>query len=504
MTATPSFLAFDLGATSGRAVLGRLDNDRLSLEEVHRFPNGPVCVGDSLYWDILRLWDEMQRGLALAAERAGDSLASLGVDTWGVDFGLLAADDTLLGNPYHYRDSRTDGMMEAAFEVVPRDEIYAETGIQFMQLNSLYQLLALARAGSPALRVAARFLNIPDLLNFWLSGVKASEFTIVSTTQAYNPVAGDWAWPLLERLGIPTAPFGEIVAPGTELGPVRPSVRRETGAPRVRVIATAGHDTAAAVAAVPAEVADYAYISSGTWSLMGVETQSPVISAASLAANLTNEGGVNGTIRLLKNIMGMWLIEECRRAWAQAGRTYSYAELSALAESAPPFAAVIWPGDARFLAPGDMPARIAAACVESGGTAPDGPGPLVRCVLESLALEYRRVLDLIENVQGRRVSVVHVVGGGSRNALLNQFTANATGRPVVAGPVEATATGNILVQAVATGHVASIAEGRALLRRFAETTTYAPSDTAAWADAYERYKALVAKLEARTGDGVKA
>lgn len=491
----PAFVAFDLGATSGRAVLGRLDDDRLTLEEVHRFPNGPVCVGDSLFWDILRLWDEMGRGLALAAKAAGGNLAGIGVDTWGVDFGLLADDDSLLGNPYHYRDARTDGMLEAAFEVVGRDEIYAQTGIQFMSLNSLYQLLALARANAPALRVARRFLNIPDLLNFWLSGVKASEFTIVSTTQCYNPVSGDWAWPLLERLGIPTAPFGEIVPPGTPLGPLRPSVMRETGAPAVQVIATAGHDTAAAVAAVPAEAADYAYISSGTWSLMGVEASAPVISAASLAANLTNEGGVNGTIRLLKNIMGMWLIEECRRAWAHAGRTYAYAELTARAESAPPFAALIWPGDGRFLAPGDMPARIAAACVESGGAAPDGPGGLVRCILESLALEYRRVLELIETVQGRGVSVVHVVGGGSRNALLNQFTANATGRPVIAGPVEATAIGNILVQAVATGHIGSIAEGRALLRRVAETATYTPQDTAAWEDAYGRYKTLVDTFE---------
>ncbi|MFN8472590.1 MAG: FGGY-family carbohydrate kinase [Anaerolineae bacterium] len=496
----PAFLAFDLGATSGRAVLGRFDDDRLSLEEVHRFPNGPVCVGDSLFWDILRLWDEMQRGLALAAARAGDSLVSIGVDTWGVDFGLLAEDDTLLGNPYCYRDARTDGMLEAAFEAVPRDEIYAQTGIQFMQLNSLYQLLALARANAADLRIARRFLNVPDLLNFWLSGVKASEFTIVSTTQCYNPVTENWAWPLLERLGIPTAPFGEIVPPGTTVGALRPSVMRDTGAPSVKVIATASHDTAAAVAAVPAEVADYAYISSGTWSLMGVEVSAPVISAASLAANLTNEGGVNGTIRLLKNIMGMWLIEECRRTWAQAGHSYSYGELTALAENARPFSALIWPGDPRFLAPGDMPARIAAACVESGGTAPAGPGELVRCVLESLALEYRRVLELIESVQGRSVSVVHVVGGGSRNALLNQFTANATARPVVAGPVEATATGNILVQAVATGHVASIAEGRALLRRFAETSTFAPADVEQWEAAYQRYGRLVTALEeAHTG-----
>ena len=486
-----AYLAFDLGAESGRAVLGWLADDELRLEEVHRFANGPVRVGDSLHWDVLRLWSEVQRGLALAAARAGDGLASLGVDTWGVDFGLLAADDSLLGNPHHYRDPRTDGMLEAAFAVTPRDEIYRQTGIQLMQLNTLYQLLAMVRADSPALASARHLLMMPDLLNFWLSGVKANEFTDATTTQCYDPRGERWATGLLERLGIPTGLFGDIVPPGTALGPLRPSVAADAHCPPVQVIATASHDTASAVAAVPAAATDYVYISSGTWSLMGIESPAPVISDASLRANLTNEGGVAGTIRLLKYIMGMWLVQECRRAWAAEGKTYTYDALTALAEAAPAFGPLINPSDARYLAPGEMPARIQAACRESDQSVPDTPGALVRCVLESLALEYRRVIDLIETIVSRPMTAVHIVGGGSRNRLLNQLTANATGRPVIAGPVEATATGNILVQAIATGRLASLREGRDLLRRIVETTTYEPRDGAAWDAVYERYLGLV-------------
>lgn len=486
-----AYLAFDLGAESGRAVLGWLDDDQLRLHEVHRFTNGPVRVGDSLHWDVLRLWDETQRGLGLAAVKAGERLAGLGVDTWGVDFGLLADDDSLLGNPYHYRDARTDGMLEAACAIVPREEIYRQTGIQFMQLNTLYQLLAMARADSPALASARRLLMMPDLFNFWLSGVKANEFTDATTTQCLDPRAGAWATELLERLDIPTALFGDIVPPGTILGSLRPSVAADAHCAPVKVIATASHDTASAVAAVPAMTDDYVYISSGTWSLMGIESPRPVISDASRRANLTNEGGVNGTIRLLKNIMGMWLVQECRRAWAADGRSYSYDELTTLAEATAAFGPLIDPSDARYLAPGDMPIRIQAACAESGQPVPDTPGALVRCVLESLALEYRRVIDLIEATVGRHLTVIHIVGGGSRNRLLNQLTANATGRPVVAGPVEATATGNILVQAIATGRLASLREGRDLLRRVVETTSYEPRDAAQWDAAYGRYLRLV-------------
>ena len=494
MTQAVRFLAFDLGAESGRAVIGHLEGDRLRLEELHRFPNGPVRVLDALYWDVLRLWTDIRHGLGLAAQTYGNDLASIGLDTWGVDFGLLAADDTLLGNPYHYRDSRTDGMMEAAFEIVPRAEIYEQTGIQFMQLNSLYQLLAMVRAdshaGCGALAAAKTFLNMPDLLNFWLSGQKASEFTIATTTQCYNPGTGDWAREMLERLGIPAHMFGEIIQPGTVLGPLRASVAAETGSRRLPVIASAGHDTAAAVVAVPATGKDYIYLSSGTWSLMGVEIKDPIINDRSLAYNFTNEGGVENTFRFLKNIMGLWLVQECRREWAHAGESYSYDELASMAAGAPAFGPLVSLGDNRFLAPGDMPARIQSFCRETGQRVPDTKGEIVRCALESLALEYRCVAEALDEMVGRRLPTLHIFGGGSQNKLLNQFAADATGRTVVAGPVEATAIGNLLVQALALGHIANVAEGRALVRRSFPVETYEPRDATAWDEAYARYLEL--------------
>ncbi len=490
------FLAFDLGAESGRAVVGHLDDERLHLEEIHRFSNGPVQVLDSLYWDVLRLWSEIKQGLALAARACGDSLVSVGVDTWGVDFGLLAADDTLLGNPYHYRDRRTDGMMDLAFEIVPRTIIYERTGIQFMQLNSLYQLLAMARAGSPLLAAARTFLNMPDLFNFWLSGRKVSEFTIATTSQCYDPRAGDWARDLVDRLGIPAHIFGEIVPPGTVLGTLLGTVAEETGCRPLSVIASAGHDTAAAVAAVPVAAAGgaarppYIYLSSGTWSLMGVELTEPIINARSLAYNMTNEGGVYGTFRFLRNIMGLWLVQECRREWARAGDPLTYDDLTHLAAGAPPFGSLIVPGDSRFLPPGDMPARIQAFCRQTGQPVPESKGAIIRCVLESLALEYRWVAERLVEIAGHPLPTIHIFGGGSRNRLLNQFAADATGRTVITGPVEATAIGNLLVQAIALGYLANLDEGRALVRRSFPVETYEPHDTAAWDEAYERYLSL--------------
>ena len=486
---SPSFLAFDLGAESGRAVLGSLAGQRLELQEIHRFPNGPVRVGDSLLWDILRLWSEMQHGLALASHQAGGSLASLGVDSWGVDFGLLAANDELLGNPYHYRDHRTDGMLEATFALVTKEEIYQQTGIQFMQLNSLYQLLSMVRAGSPILDAARTFLNIPDLFNFWLCGVKASEFTIASTSQCYNLSAGEWAYPLLEKLGIPASIFGRVVQPTTVLGRLRPVLASQAQTGRVPVIATSGHDTASAVAAVPANSPDTIYLSSGTWSLMGVEIHRPVINAASLAFNVTNEGGVNGTIRFLKNIMGLWLLQECRREWSLQGNTYSYDELTQMASKVPGFRCWVYPSDPRFIHPSDsqsgtMSARIQSFCRETRQDVPETHGEIVRCILESLAMEYRRTADGLAELLKKELPVIHIIGGGSRNRLLNQFAANATGRPVVAGPAEATAIGNILVQAIATGDISSLEEGRAMLRRSVEINTYEPTEQTAWDDAF--------------------
>jgi len=489
------YLAFDLGAESGRAVVGHVDGERLRLEEVHRFPNRPVRVLGSLHWDILRLWGEIKQGLGRAASIHGYELASIGLDTWGVDFGLLAANGALLGNPYHYRDSRTDGMMDEAFKLVSRSKIYDRTGIQFMQINSLFQLLAMAQAGSPLLGTARTFLNMPDLFNYWLSGRKASEFTIATTSQCYDPGQGDWARGMLEKLGIPAGIFGEVVPPGTVLDELLPPVARETNSTSIPVVATAGHDTGSAVAAVPAQGEDYIYLSSGTWSLMGIETREPIINDRSLDYNFTNEGGVNNTFRFLKNIMGLWLVQECRREWARAGAAFSYDDLTRMAAKAPAFASIIAPGDSRFLPPGDMPARVRSYCQETGQSVPQSKGEVVRCVLESLALEYRLVAGRLDEMAGYPLPVLHIFGGGSRNDLLNQFAADATGRTVIAGPVEATAIGNVLVQALALGQIESLAEGRALVRRSFEVTTFESKPSTAWDEAFDRYLRLSQREE---------
>lgn len=485
---TLNILALDLGAESGRAMLGRFDGERLTLEEIHRFANGGVRVRGSLHWDALRLWSEIKQGLALAAPRA---VQSIGLDTWGVDFGLLDRADELIGNPFHYRDPRTDGMMDAAFRLVAREEIFEQTGIQFMPINTLYQLVAMRRAHSPALESAATLLMMPDLFNFWLTGRKAGEFTIASTSQCYDPRARRWAIPLLERLEIPTRIFPEIIPPATILGELAQSVADEVGLREVRVIAPACHDTAAAVAAVPANDPDYAYLSSGTWSLLGVETREPIITPASLTNNFTNEGGVAGTIRFLKNIMGLWLIQECRRAWTRAGELFSYDELTALANPARAFAALIDPDDARFLHPANMPAQIQAYCAETHQPIPTTHGEIARCIFESLALKYRWTLEHIEAMLGRRLNTLHIVGGGTQNKMLCQFTANATARPVITGPIEATASGNVLMQAIALGHLASVAEARQVVRASFPLVTYEPRETSAWDDAYARFVTLM-------------
>jgi len=484
------YLAVDLGAESGRVVAGRFDGVRMVLEEVHRFPNGPVNVRGTLHWDVLRLWSDIQAGLAKAGDRYGQQVAGIGLDTWGVDFGLLSADGALLGNPYHYRDSRTDGVMEAAFERVPREEVFARTGIQFMQFNSLFQLFAMVEAGSPMLDVAQTFLNMPDLLNFWLTGRKVSEFTIATTTQCYDPRAGDWAYALIEALGIPTAIFGEIVPPGTVLGPLLSSVASETGLGAVPVIAPATHDTGSAVAAVPMDPEDAIYLSSGTWSLMGVESKTPIINDDMLRWNLTNEGGVGGTFRILKNIMGLWLVQECRREWQRAGEDHGYGEMVDMAAAAPAFGPLIWPGDDSFLAPGDMTVRMAAFCERTGQAPPTTKGAFLRCALESLALEYRWVAGCLDELTGKHLGTIHIIGGGAQNRLLNQLAADATGRTVVTGPIEATALGNVLVQAMALGHIGSVAEGREVIKASFDLETYEPQDTAAWDEAYARYVKL--------------
>ena len=479
---TSSYLAVDLGAESGRVISGSLTDNRLQLKEIHRFNNGGFRLNEHLHWDILNLWREIKRGLSLA----DSSVRSIGLDTWGVDFGLLDAQDALIGNPYHYRDKRTDGMMEAVFEILPRDQVYAKTGIQFMQLNTLCQLFSMAKENSSALSRAERLLNMPDLFNFFLTGQKANEFTISSTTQCYNPLKKNWDFDLLTKLGIPTKIFGEIVAPGTLLGKLRPSIAQEIGY-STSVISSAGHDTACAISAVPAVGDDYIYLSSGTWSLMGVLLDQPIINAESLSAEMTNEGGVDGKIRFLKNIVGLWLVQECRREWAREGKEYSYADLTQMAEKATPFSALILPGESRFMAPKQMPRAIQAYCRETGQSVPESEGAIIRTVLESLALEYRWVAEQIDHLTGKHYPTIHMIGGGTKNKLLNQFTANATGRNIVAGPVEATAIGNILVQAVAMGEVSSLAEGQMIVKNSFDVESYQPKEKSAWDEAYSRY-----------------
>ncbi len=485
MAVETAFLAVDLGAESGRAVLGRFNGERMALEEVHRFPNTPVRLPDGLHWDVLRILAEVKGGLA-RAKNAG-RIESLGVDAWGVDFALLDRDGSLISNPYHYRDPRTEGMEERAFDRVSREEIYRVTGIQFMQINTLYQLLA--TEGSPLLGAAQTLLLTPDLIGYWLTGEKACEFTIASTTQLCDASSGGWAWDLLEKLGFPTHIFGEIIAPGTQLGPLVPEVAEETGVKEgFPVTAVASHDTASAVVAVPAESENFAYISSGTWSLVGVELTEPVIAPEGMHANFTNEGGFGGTTRFLKNVMGLWILQECRRTWAREGRDYSYEELTRLAEAMPPAGSLLDPDHATFLPPGDMPGRIRRFCRETGQSPPEEPGEVVRCVLESLALKYRWVLERAEEITGRRAEVIHVVGGGVRNTLLCQLTADATRRPVRAGPVEATALGNLMVQAYSRGYLGSLQEIRAAVRGSPEEVRdYQPKGSGdEWEDAYER------------------
>jgi rhamnulokinase len=466
-------VALDLGAESGRAVVGRFDGERLDLAEAHRFPNVPVALGGTLYWDLPRLFGDVLDGLRAA--RAGGPVASVAVDTWGVDFGLLDRRGRLLANPVHYRDARTDGMIEVACALVPREEIYRTTGIQFMPINTLYQLLAMVRSDDPLLDAADRILMMGDLFSHFLAGGAVAEYTNATTSQCLDPTTRDWARPMLERLGIPPRLFPSIVEPGTRIGPLRSDVAEATGLDGTHVAATASHDTASAVVGTPLGDPTTAYLSSGTWSLIGVEVPAPVISDASLAANLTNEGGYGGTTRLLRNVMGLWLVQESRRSRWPAGDAPGYDELSLLAAGAPSLTALIDPDDERFLRPGDLPARIRDLCRETGQPVPPDDATLFRVILESLALRYALVLDDLARAAGRPIEAVQIVGGGANNELLCQLTADATGLPVGAGPVEATAIGNLVVQAIAAGEVDGVREARAVVAASFPIRRYEPA-----------------------------
>lgn len=491
-----AFLAIDVGASSGRHVLGRFDGRKLRLEEVYRFENGAVEVAGNLYWDLLGLWSHVRQGLRAAGAQMGGEISGVGVDTWGVDLGLLGPGDELLGNPYHYRDRRTNDMPERAFEIVTREEIFRHTGLQFMQFNTLYQLLAMKLAGSPLLDIAETLLMVPDLFHWLMTGVKCNEMTEASTSQFYNPVSGGWAVELLRKFDLPTGILGRIEQPGTSLGPLRANLIAESGLSASEVILPASHDTGSAVAAVPAQSVrgqrpDWCYISLGTWALMGIESPEAVINDTVLKLNFTNEGGVEGTSRVLKNIAGLWLVQECRRAWNQAGQDWDWEDLNRLSADARPLQAFINPDAPDFLAPDDMPEAIRGFCRRTGQAVPDSEGAVLRCALESIAMKFRQVLGWCEELAGGRLETIHIVGGGIQNRQLCQAAADACGRRVLTGPIEATATGNLMVQAVATGEVGSIAEAREVVRHSFEMEEYQPQNTAAWDEAYEKFLAVL-------------
>ena len=472
-------ISVDLGASSGRVTKVWFDGERFQAKEVHRFQNTPIQVNRTLQWDIQSLWREITTGIDKVTRNA----VSVGVDAWGVDYALLDHDGGLLANPVHYRDTRTVGMMEWVFERVPRRKIFERTGVQFLSLNTLYQLASLIRSDDSLLGVASTYLGIPDLINYWLSGCSCCEFTHATTTQFFNPRTGEWDRETLSEIGFPTEIFPPIVQPGTRIDEFK-------GIP---VIATACHDTASAVVAVPTPTENCAYLSSGTWSLIGVEVKKPLINDASYQANVTNEGGVEGTFRLLKNVMGLWLEQECMKTWSKSGPTFSFEQIIREAKSAQPFHSMINPDDQTFLITGNIPSRIREFCERTGQPTPSTVGQIIRTIYESLALRYRDVLDTLNELTGRRVDHLHVIGGGSRNPLLCQLTADSTGLPVIAGPVEATTLGNAIVQMIALGELDSLKHAREILYLTLETQVYEPVNHERWEEPYKYFKSMCTK-----------
>ena len=489
MADVKKYIAVDLGAESGRVMLGTVSDDQIILEEIHRFGNGPIKENGSLRWDFHRLLTEIKAGIGKAAKAAGPQVAGIGIDSWGVDFGLLDADGKLIENPYHYRDSRTNGMTEKAFELMSKRDIYENTGLQFLPFNSVYQVLAMRLNNSAALHRTKNLVFIADLFSYYLCGKVFAEYSLASTSQFMDMRTGQWSKDILEGLSLPMNIMPEIVESGTVVAPLTSEVADEIGCEPIPVIAIGSHDTASAVVAVPA-VGDvnWAYLSSGTWSLMGIEVAKAIINDKTFQYDFTNEGGVENTIRLLKNIMGLWLMQECRRQWQREGTDLSYAELAAMAEKAQPFTHHIDVDDSSFLAPGEMPRRINDYLTKTGQKPIDDKGQMLRTVLESLALKYRSVMEAMEDVGGKKIDVLHIVGGGIQNELLCQFTANALGKKVITGPVEATASGNILMQARAVGQVKTLAEAREILRHSFELKAYEPQQTSLWVERYEKTK----------------
>lgn len=483
-------LAFDLGAGSGRGILGSFDGERITIEEIHRFQNEPVTVSGHIFWDILRLYHEIKKGIGYYISAKRGSLSSIGIDTWGVDYCLLDAKDRIMGNPYHYRDPRTEGMFDEAFSRIPKQEIYKETGISFEKFNTLYQLLSENNGSNSMLEKADVLLFIPDLISYFLTGVKSTEYSIASTSQLMSSNERCWNKKLLDSFNIPQKIMPCIENPGSVKGWVLDSIGEELGISETPVINVAGHDTASAISAISAHTTDYAFLSSGTWSIMGVEVDKPVINEHTFGMNYSNERVVTG-FSLLKNIMGMWLLQECKREWEEEeGKSATYSELDILVENSRPFASFINPEDTMFYQPGDMPLKIRNFCLDSGQKIPETKGEIVRCIYESLALKYRQAFNLLEMLLNRHLNTLQIVGGGSNNRLLNQFTSNAIKRIVISGPAEATAVGNLMIQAMALGEVSDYMQIREVVRSSFGTREYIPEQTDDWDEAYHRFQKI--------------
>lgn len=482
-------LAFDFGASGGRAILGIFDGKKISLKEVHRFSNDPVTVNGTVYWDVLRLFFEIKLGIIKAKDEGG--FDSIGIDTWGVDFGLLDEHGCLLENPIHYRDLRTRGLVEESFQKLPREAFYRLTGIQFMELNTVFQLYSLKKYRPHILERADRLLFMPDLLAYMLTGEKVTEYSIATTSQLVDINTKGWCDEVFDALEIPRRIMGDIVAPGTVMGTLSEEVAAECGVPRVKVISVCGHDTQSAITAVPSAEKNFAFLSSGTWSLFGTELDAPIVNEKSLAMNITNEGGCEKKTGFLKNIIGLWLIQESRRHWGRRGEQYSYADLEKLALAEEPFRCFIDPDAPEFTPMGNIPERVREYCRKTGQFVPETVGQIMRCIYESLAMKYRLTFDKLKECTGNDYPCIHVIGGGVKDTLLCQMTASSCGVPVTAGPIEATVLGNLAVQLLADGSVANVAEARKIIAESENVKTYAPRDAAAWAEAYERFLKVV-------------
>ena len=481
-----NFFAVDLGATSGRTILGSIENGKLELKELTRFPNHIIEACGHFYWDLYALYNEIIGGLKIVAKE-GIEIESIGIDTWGCDFAFVGKDGGLLRNPYCYRDPHTEGAMEEYFKLIPKETVYEKTGIQFMNFNSLFQLATLKRNNDSALEAAESILFIPDALSYLLTGEKVCEYTVLSTSQMLNPRTKKIDRELIEAIGLKEEQFGRYIQPSEKIGTLTPEIQKMTGLGAIPVVAVAGHDTGAAVAAVPAKDEKFAYLSSGTWSLMGIETKDAIITKESYDFNFTNEGGIEGTTRFLKNICGMWLLESCRREWTLDGKDYSYPELIKAAMEVPAFQSVINPDAACFANPENMQQAIKDFCKRSGQHVPANYAELTRCIFDSLALRYRQVFEYLKNMAPFDLNVLHVIGGGSKNNVLNQFTSNAVGVPVIAGPSEGTAIGNIMLQAKAAGIVKDINEMRSVINNSLDLAHFEPQDAELWDEGYKTY-----------------